>query len=135
MAAAAPDQTVYSLEHLEHFARQTVNWAEETGLANIGLCHAPLTDECWYDYEAFGLPAKFAFGFCDGPPRLFGTRMKFFDVFAPRCTVVAVDDIKSDINFYRKVCEWAGAHGRTVQVLGRAALILKAPPVAESIAA
>lgn len=125
LMAACTDQTVYSLEHLPHYASQTLAWAQEAGVTNLGICHAPLTDECWYDVDAFDLPSKFAFGFCDGPPRLYGTRMKFFEVFGPRCTVIAVDDIKTDNNFARKVQEWAEANNRTFQILGRCAFIQK----------
>ena len=118
------DQVVYSLEHSQRYGLQTLEWCEEAGVVNVGVCSAPLKD-FWYDIEAFDLPEKFAFGFCDGPPRMFGTRMKFFEVIAPRCTLVLVDDFKSDNNFARQVNEWAEANGRTVQVLGRCALIQK----------
>jgi predicted O-methyltransferase YrrM len=122
--AAASGQPVYSLEHLDHYAAQTLGWCEDAKVGNVGLCHAPLKDG-WYDIERFDLPAKFAFGFCDGPPRMFGTRMRFFDDIAPRCTVIAVDDIKTDNNFARQVSEWADANGYRVQILGRCALLTK----------
>lgn len=128
--AAASGQTVYSFEHLPHYGQQTLAWAEEAGLSNVGICHAPLTDQCWYDVnrledDGVYLPNKFAFGFCDGPPRLYGTRMRFFEEFGDRCTVIVVDDIKSDIHFSRKVQEWAKANGRTFSIIGRAAFIQK----------
>lgn len=118
------DQVVYSLEHSQRYGLQTLEWCEQAGVVNVGVCNAPLKD-FWYDIEAFDLPEKFAFGFCDGPPRMFGTRMRFFEVIAPRCTLVLVDDFKSDNGFARQVNEWAEANGRTVQVLGRCALIQK----------
>jgi hypothetical protein len=124
LMAAVSGQPVYSLEHIEHYAAQTLNWCEEAGVPNVGLCHAPLKDG-WYDIERFDLPNKFAFGFCDGPPRMFGTRMRFFDEIAPRCTVIAVDDIKTDNNFARQVNEWAAANGYEVQILGRCALLTR----------
>lgn len=124
LMGAVTDQKVYSLEHIDHYAAQTLAWCEEAGVANVGICHAPLKD-CWYDVDKFDLPQKFAFGFCDGPPRLYGTRMKFFEVFGHRCTVIAVDDIKSDNGFAQKVHDWAEANGRTVTILGRAAFIQK----------
>jgi hypothetical protein len=68
----------------------------------------------------------FAFGFCDGPPRIYGMRMKFFEVFGPRCSVILVDDIKTDNGFAGQVREWAAANDREVRILGRAALITKA---------
>lgn len=124
MAAAAPTEKVYSLEHIEHYAAQTLAWAEQAGVNNLGLCHAPLKD-WWYDIEQFTLPKKFAFGFCDGPPRLYGTRRRFFEVIAPRCSVVLVDDVKQDAGYLRFVHEWTAQNDRQIQVLGRAALIQK----------
>lgn len=121
---AASDSKVYSLEHIEHYAAQTVTWCEEAGVANVGVCYAPLND-FWYDVDKFDLPNKFALGFCDGPPRFFGTRMKFFEVFGERCSAILVDDVKSDINYLNKVATWADAKGRNFQILGRAALITK----------
>jgi predicted O-methyltransferase YrrM len=120
----ATDHLVYSLEHLEQYKTLTLRWATEAGAANVGLCCAPLVD-FWYDLEPFDLPNKFAFGFCDGPPRLYGTRMKFFEAFGSRCTVILVDDFKSDICFSNQVREWAAENGRTVEVHGRCALITK----------
>lgn len=119
---AVSDSQVYSLEHLEHYAYQTVQWCKDAGVSNVGLCLAPLKDY-WYDVAKFDLPAKFALGFCDGPPRMYGTRMRFFDVFGDRCSVILVDDVKSDVNFLNAVATWAESKGRRFQVLGRAALI------------
>lgn len=124
LMAAVTDQKVYSLEHLDNYASQTLNWAEEAGVSNLGICCAPLEDG-WYTPEKFDLPGKFAFGFCDGPPRLYGTRMKFFEVFGDRCTLIVVDDFKSDNNFARQVHEWAEANNRILTVMGRAAFIQK----------
>lgn len=124
MAAATPG-TVYSLEHVEHYAAQTLARAEEAGVKNLGLCCAPLKD-FWYDIDRFDLPARFALGFCDGPPRMYGTRMKFFERLAPACKVIVVDDIKTDNNFAQAVHSWATSHGMEMTVLGRAALLAKA---------
>lgn len=126
MGAAAPDQQIYSLEHLGHFAARTLAWCEEAGVDNVGVCCAPLK-EFWYDIDLFSLPNKFAVGFCDGPPRLYGTRRTFLEVIAPRCTVLLIDDVKSDANYLRDVSQWARAHDREFQLLGRAALITKRP--------
>jgi predicted O-methyltransferase YrrM len=131
LMAASGDNTVYSLEHEPRYGAQTLAWAEEAGVANLGLCQAPLVDG-WYDFTAFDLPDKFTLGFCDGPPRLYGTRMRFFDVIAPKCSAIVVDDIKTDNNFARKVSDWAEANGRTLTILGRCALILKTEQMAEA---
>ena len=121
---ASSSDKVYSLEHLPNYAAQTVALLEEAGVSNVGVCYAPLKD-FWYDLDKFDLPNKFALGFCDGPPRLYGTRMQFFEHIAPRCQAIVVDDIKTDNNYAKKVHEWAAANGRDVQILGRGALILK----------
>lgn len=119
---AVSDSQVYSLEHVDFYAGQTISWCESAGVSNVGVCYAPLKD-FWYDVDRFDLPKKFALGFCDGPPRLYGTRMRFFDVIAPRCSAVVVDDIKQDIKYARKVEEWGLAHGFSMTILGRAALL------------
>lgn len=125
LMASVTDQKVYSLEHMERYAIQTHSWALEAGInGNLGICSAPLKD-FWYDLSKFDLPNKFAFGFCDGPPRLYGSRMRFFDEIAPRCTVIAVDDVTQDHNYLQKVHEWANANNRSVEILGRAALLKK----------
>lgn len=124
LMAAVSDSQVYSLEHIQHYAARTLSMAEEAGVSNLGMCYAPLKD-FWYDYDKFDLPNKFALGLCDGPPRLLGSRMRFFDVIAPKCTAIIVDDFKNDNNFAGKVREWCSASGRTLEVVGRAALILK----------
>lgn len=126
MGAAAPGQQIYSLEHLDHYAARTLAWCEEAGVANVGVCCAPMK-EFWYDLEPFALPNKFAFGFCDGPPRLYGTRRRFLDVIAPRCTVLLIDDVNQDANYLRDVHQWADANGRECKLLGRSALITKKP--------
>lgn len=122
---AVSDSQVYALEHVEHYAAQTRAWCEESGVENVGICCAPLKD-FWYDLPRFDLPQKFTLGFCDGPPRLYGTRLKFFEHLAPRCTVIVADDIKTDHTYARAIHEWAQANGRVVTILGRAALIARA---------
>ena len=123
--AAATSEKVYSLEHLNHYAAQTLAWAEESSVNNLGICCIPLKD-FWYDIGQLDLPKKFALGFCDGPPRMYGTRMQFFEKIAPRCTVIVVDDIKSDNNFARQVHQWAHANDMAVTILGRAAMLTRA---------
>lgn len=131
LMAAVSDSNVYSLEHLPHWAARTVSWAEEAGVGNIGLCQAQLVDG-WYDVGAFDLPNRFALGFCDGPPRFYGTRMRFFEVFGNRCSVIVVDDMKSDNAFAMQVHEWAEANGRELTMLGRAAMIVDRERVREA---
>lgn len=124
LMAAVSDGPVYCLEHEAHWAARTKALAEEAGTRNVGICQAPMVD-LWYQTEPFYLPAKFALGFCDGPPRNYGTRMRFFDVFGDRCEAIIVDDAKSDTRYLGQLQAWADANGRTLQLLGRAALITK----------
>lgn len=123
--AAVTNQQVYSLEHLNHYAATTHYWSELAGVTNLNIGYAPLKDY-WYDIEAFDLPKKFALGFCDGPPRLYGTRSRFLDVIAPHCTVVVVDDFSSDPLYQRIVHEYAQRNGLEVTPLGRAAMLARA---------
>jgi predicted O-methyltransferase YrrM len=120
--AAASGQPVHSLEHLEHYARQSDDWCRQMGVENATIWCAPLKDG-WYDIERMRLPDSFTLGFCDGPPRLYGTRMRFLEVFGSRCSVIVMDDVKSDNNFSSAVRQWAADNGRTFEVLGRAALM------------
>jgi predicted O-methyltransferase YrrM len=126
MGAAAPDCRIYSLEHIQHYAAQTVTWCEEAAVNNVGMCYRELKD-FWYDYESFKdlLPARFALGFCDGPPRLYGTRTRFLTEIAPHCEVVVFDDATSDMKYLNTLQAWADANGRKLQILGRTALITK----------
>lgn len=129
---AVSDGPIYSLEHLDTYAAQTLSLAQEAGVGNVRMCCAPLKDY-WYDLDRFDLPARFTLGFCDGPPRLYGTRMRFFDLIAPRCEALIVDDVKSDIAYLGKVREWAAANGFGFTILGRAALLLREAKAAAEI--
>lgn len=123
--SAVTDQKVYSLEHLNHYAATTHYWSQLAGIQNLNIGCAPLKD-FWYDIDAFDLPKKFALGFCDGPPRMYGTRSRFLEVIAPRCTVIVVDDFSSDPRWQRIVHEYAQRQGLQVTALGRAAMLARA---------
>lgn len=126
LMGAAAQGKVYSLEHAQNYAAQTVVWCEEAGVSNVGVCCADMVDY-WYNLAAFEdkLPRKFAFGFCDGPPRLYGTRDRFLTEIAPRCEVLAFDDVTSDMAYLNKLQEWADKNGRVLQVVGRVAIVTK----------
>lgn len=125
MAAANPEQEVHALEHLDIYAERTRSLAKEAGTDNLTV-HCVPSQDFWYDLKAAPIKHnKFAFGFCDGPPRLMGTRMRFFDELAPKCQAIAVDDFGTDHRYASKVNAWASANGRNVKRLGRAALIMK----------
>lgn len=121
---ATVGEMVHSLEHLDHYAGQTIAHCNQAGVKNVAIYCSDLKDG-WYDIDQFQLPEKFALGFCDGPPRIYGTRFRFFETLAPRCEALVIDDFKSDNNFARQVNEWAASNNRSVQIFGRAALVLK----------
>jgi hypothetical protein len=93
LMAAATEQTVYCLEHDAMHANRLRDLCTLAGVSGVGLCRASLKDG-WYDLESVnGLPKSFAFGLNDGPPRLEGDRMKFFDRID--CPLVVCDDAES----------------------------------------
>lgn len=126
MGAANPSVKIYSFEHAANYAAQTKAMCEEAGVSNVGICCAPMVDY-WYDFDAFEpqLPSRFALGFCDGPPRLYGTRDRFLTRIAPRCEVLVFDDVTSDMKYLNKLQAWAQENGRNFQVLGRIAVMTK----------
>ena len=126
MAAANPEQEVHALEHSDFYAERTRQLSKEAGTDNLTV-HCVPSNDFWYDVAAAKIRhSRFAFGFCDGPPRLLGTRSRFFDELAPKCVAIAVDDYGTDYKYAGKVNDWAARNGRTVQRLGRAALLMKA---------
>lgn len=126
MAAANPEQEVHALEHSDFYAERTRLLAKEAGTDNL-IVHCVPSNDCWYDLARAPIShSKFAFGFCDGPPRLMGTRWRFFQELAPRCQAIAVDDYGTDYRYAGKVNDWAALNGRSVQRFGRAALLMKA---------
>ena len=126
MAVANPEQEVHALEHLELYAERTKAMAKEAGADNLTV-HCVPSNDYWYDLGKTGIRhSKFAFGFCDGPPRMFGTRWRFFEELAPKCMAIAVDDYGTDYKYAGRVNDWAAINGRNVQRFGRAALLMKA---------
>lgn len=121
MAAANPSIEVHSLEHDAHYAEQTRALARTQRVSNLTVHCAPLVDG-WYDLNGLER-GKFGVGLCDGPPRKYGTRMRFFDHIASRCKVIVADDVGTDWRYAAKVTEWAGANGKQLTMLGRAALL------------
>ncbi len=91
MAAANPDHYVYCLEHSTDWADRTIYMAQQAGIRNIAMCHCPI-QEGWYDLSEVEaeLPKEFALGLVDGPPRLEGSRLPFFDKFT--CSKIICDD-------------------------------------------
>lgn len=126
LMAAATDQTVWCIEHSENFARQLELMARQAGVRNIALVTAPLKDG-WYDIadDLPQMPGQYSIGLIDGPPRVMGDRMKFFDVFGDRCEIFLADDA-NDAGYAAKLTSWAEGHNRPIQIDDhRAAVILQ----------
>jgi hypothetical protein len=122
MAAAAPDQMVYCLEHHGLYAAQLRQMAAEAGVTNIGLCVCPVKDG-WYDLSGMDLPDSFALGLNDGPPRTIGSRMGFFEHL--KADTIICDDA-DDAGYAGSLETWATIHGRGIRFIEpRAALITR----------
>lgn len=123
MAAAAPDQLVYCVEHNEHFANITRTMAQACGLTNIAIVHCTIKDD-WYDITD-ELPDHYALGLNDGPPRHLGDRMKFLHLLGDKCDMVITDDA-DDPDYADQLTTWAGNKGRHIAFPEpRSAIIMK----------
>lgn len=123
MAAANPERTVWCLEHSDHFADVTEAMAHNAGVTNVNIVEAPIRDD-WYDLsEDMGtLPERFSVGLVDGPPRVLGDRMKFFDVFGARTDAILCDDADDD-GYLDSLRAWAAANGKYLDADQRAAVM------------
>lgn len=127
MAAAAPQQIVFCIEHDPIWAARLKEMAYAAGTTNINLCTQPIKDG-WYDLSDIELPGRFALALVDGPPRQFGSRMPFYERLASRCDAIVVDDV-DDSTYADEVTTWAAQNGCRVDfVPERAALIRKLKP-------
>lgn len=120
---AAAGANVWCVEHNQGFAEALEVMAAKAGVAaNIKLVTAELKDG-WYDIADVidQMPAEYGLAFVDGPPRVLGNRMKFFDVFGERCKVILYDDAADAIIAPEA---WAKAQGRDIKKDGRAGVIL-----------
>lgn len=117
LAAAAPDQTVYCLEHDEIWAMQVEKMASEAGVSNIEICRCPIVDG-WYDLTGTTLLDRhYSVGLNDGPPRELGSRMGFFEKFGGKVDTILVDD--TDDDGYSKAVEgWGTKRGLRVDFVG-----------------
>ena len=124
--AAATDQTVWCLEHNKHFAAQTKAMAAEAGVSNIAIVHCSIKDG-WYDLSEDWhlIPDNFSLGLNDGPPRLLGDRMGFFEHFGDKCDIIISDDADSN-PFKDNMTEWADGRGLKITYpYERAAIMTK----------
>jgi predicted O-methyltransferase YrrM len=128
LMAAATAETVYCLEHNPHFANQTRAMAQAAGVFNIAIVHCEINDG-WYDLsdeDIDAMPAFFALGLNDGPPRQIGDRMRFFDVFGGQCKMILSDDA-DDPGYAAKLTTWAEDRNRVIAFPEfRSAIIMEA---------
>ena len=125
--AAATDHPIYCLEHDPVWAERLEQLIFESGVSGIGVCLCPLKDG-WYDLTDYpDLPAEFALGLNDGPPRALGGRQGFYERFGPITDTIIADD--ADDRAYRAAIEvWCAENGRRVDFIEqRAALIRREP--------
>lgn len=134
MAAALPRGAyVYAMEHDPLYAAQLIRTARQAGVSNIGLIEGMC--QGWYDLEGSELPSRFGLGFVDGPPRQFGTRMRFFEVFGDMCDVIVADDA-DDAAYAEKIVEWTQESGASLDYMaGRVAIMRPKRKVVEAAAA
>ncbi len=129
LLAAVTKHPVYCLEHDPIWAARLEEMIVESGVSNIGICLCPIKDG-WYDltdYEA-ELPAQFALGLNDGPPRLVGDRMGFYERFG-HCTDTIIVDDADDRSYGTAIVEWCAENGKRVDFIEqRAALIRREEP-------
>jgi len=130
MAAAIPEHYVYCMEHDPIHAATFLKMARAAGVKNIGLIEGMV--DGWYDLTDAELPERFGLGFLDGPPRAFGTRMMFFEMFGSRCDVIVADDA-DNVDYSLKMLDWCKANGGSVEyTAGRLAVIRPAKRLAEA---
>ena len=93
-----------------------------TGINNIALITCDIKDR-WYDIEGDmkDIPKRFALGLNDGPPRVLGDRMKFYDILGDMCEVVLVDDANG---YEDQISTWADSKSRPVQFGDRRAAVI-----------
>jgi hypothetical protein len=131
LAAAAPDQQVWCLEHDPRWAFDLRRMVDEAGLSNVTLVTNPIKDG-WYDLteDMASMPDRFALGLNDGPPRSLASRMGFFDVFGDRVDTIIADDA-DDLGYADAIGIWARHAGMSVQHIdgGQSALITKVASV------
>ncbi len=124
MAAAAPARRVWCLEHDMEYAARTESLARQANTLNVSIVQCGLSDD-WYAIED-ALPQRFAIAFVDGPPRLLGDRMRFFEEMAGQCDAIIVDDA-DDPAYRNQVCSWAQKSGRQVTDVDGRVLFVEAP--------
>ena len=122
-AAAAPEQTVWGIEHGPAWAERLKSMAYSAGTTNIALCTQPIRDG-WYDLSDIELPAQFALALVDGPPRNLGSRTPFYERLADRCETIIADDA-DDPGYAEEIQAGAGRNGRRVDFVDERAVLIR----------
>lgn len=134
MAAAAPDQQVYCIEHHGFYAARLKQWAAEAELDNIVLVTAELKDG-WYDLseaDRAQMPGHYAVALNDGPPRSAeNSRAPFYQHLAPISDVLLVDDVDDDETLVT-LHEWARLSDREVTFIEPRTAIISPPATQEA---
>lgn len=117
--AASTDQTVYCLEHDQYWADRVIEMAEQTGIKNINVKMCDIEDG-WYKRPK-DLPSRFSLALNDGPPRIVGDRMKFFDYYGDIDNIV-VDDADDKV-YGEYLTKWCAENNRKIDFVERSALI------------
>ena len=120
LAAAAPEQEVFSLESDPSWAYRTREMAEEAGVKNLMVVERSL-HEGWYDIDGVFMPEQFALGLNDGPSRWQGDRSRFFEHFGDTEKII-VDDANNS-TYRRWLQSWCNDHHRQIDFIDRAAVI------------
>lgn len=125
MAAARPDLKIWCLEHDPLYAIKLQQMVKQARVPNVMLIDVPIKDG-WYDVseDLDKIPSSFGLGLVDGPPRLLGDRMKFFEQFGEDCKIILCDDA-DDWSYLENLKEWAATMDLVVETeADRTAVIL-----------
>lgn len=118
LGAASKDR-VFCLEHDPKWAQETERMLSQAGVTNVEVTICDFKDG-WY-VTPKNIPSEFALGLNDGPPRVMGSRMGFFDRFGG-CKAIICDDA-DDIGYGDALESWCIQHGRRIDFIERAAVI------------
>lgn len=115
MAAARPDLKVWCIEHDPMHSLKLQQMSREADVFNIAVVETGIKDG-WYDLseDIEAIPKTFGLGLVDGPPRLLGDRMGFFETLGDRCSIIMADDA-DDWSYKEKLRIWAAGRDMVVE--------------------
>ncbi|MDX1811035.1 MAG: class I SAM-dependent methyltransferase, partial [Gammaproteobacteria bacterium] len=120
--AAATDQPVYCLEHDSRWVGELEKMINEAGITNIHVLLCDIKDG-YYEIPK-DLPKHFSLALNDGPPRLLGDRMQFFEHFGDIENIIVDDADNTKYSDY--LTKWCDNNGRKIDFIERSALIRSA---------